>query len=172
MDFVLTAEDGSRLYCSSLNFHCRARAGEERNRSHPPSSSSSSRKLGGVGGEKRSVSASAVPAFHDAGLRKAVLVGGKSKSPSLESLDEVHEANWSPEDIVFLESLYRPFSLCLVSKYPLFDVLQVCACMCMHVLHVCMYGRLYMRMCTCMSLPYRCNSTYIRTYVLHTIPYV
>ena len=47
-------------------------------------------------------------------------------SPSFDYLDEAHEANWSPESIVNNpHELFQPVSLCLVSRLPLFDLLQV-----------------------------------------------
>ena len=51
------------------------------------------------------------------------------RSPSIDYLDEVNEANWSPESIVNQpKELYEPVCLCLVSRYPFFDILQVCGC--------------------------------------------
>ena len=47
-------------------------------------------------------------------------------SPLFDYLDEAHEANWSPESIVNQpQEMYQPVCLCLVSRLPLFDTLQV-----------------------------------------------
>ena len=49
----------------------------------------------------------------------------KMSSPSFDSLDEVHEVHWDQTGVVEPSELYEPMSLCLVSRVPLFDVLQV-----------------------------------------------
>ena len=42
------------------------------------------------------------------------------------NLDEEKELSFSMGSLMMEEELYEPRSLCLVSKFPLFDALQVC----------------------------------------------
>ena len=102
--FILTAEDGRRLFCSSLTFH-QLRKQKQR----------SSRRLMSVPTEQDVCSVG--------NHRKMMRM---KTSPSFDYLDEVNEANWSPESIVNQpKDMYEPVCLCLVSRLPLFDLLQV-----------------------------------------------
>ena len=102
--FILTAEDGRRLFCSSLTFH-QLRKQKQR----------SSKRLMSVPTEQ--------DVCNVANRRKMMRM---KTSPSFDYLDEVNEANWSPESIVNQpKDMYEPLCLCLVSRLPLFDLLQV-----------------------------------------------
>ena len=99
------AEDGKRLYCSNLTFYQLRKQ---------------TQKLG-----KRQLSAPIEPDVSAITNRQRQLRA--KRSPSIDYLDEVNEANWSPESIVNQpKELYEPVCLCLVSRYPFFDILQVC----------------------------------------------
>ena len=83
------------------------------------------------------------------------------RSSSFDSLDEAHEAHFSPEEVLVAEDeRYEPVSICLVSQLPLFDTLQVqgthpsflcvcvCACVCSCVC-VCVCVLVCVRVCVC-----------------------
>ena len=102
--FILTSEDGKRLFCSALTFYQLQKLSRQ--------------------SEKRKLS---VPLEQDmcsiASHRRMKRI---KTSPSFDYLDEVNEANWSPESIVNQpKEMFEPLCLCLVSRLPLFDILQV-----------------------------------------------
>jgi myotubularin-related protein 5/13 len=103
--FILTAEDGKRLFCSSLTFYqlqSLTKRAKKRLRSVPVDQDVSS-------------------------ITESRQMTRFKSSPSFDCLDEAHEANWSPEAIVNNpHEIFQPLSLCLVSRLPLFDVLQSC----------------------------------------------
>ncbi|CAI8053837.1 Myotubularin-related protein 13 [Geodia barretti] len=103
--FILTAEDGKRLFCSSLTFYQL----ESQNKR----------------AKKRMLSA---PAEQDvSSIAEACQIARFRSSPSFDCLDEALEANWSPEAIVNNpHEMFIPVSFCLVSRLPLFDILQSC----------------------------------------------
>ncbi len=74
-------------------------------------------------------------------------------APSFDNLDEGHEAYFSPRELLSNSSreTYEPVSLCLLSRYPLFDALQVCVCV-----RVCARVRVCMRECVWMYVSFVC----------------
>ena len=115
INFILTAEDGNRLYCTCLNFY---QLQQQARRS-----------------KRRFISTPTIKPPEIAGFRergKASSVGG------VDYLDEGNEVNWSLEDVWGVpDEAYEPMSLCVVSRFPLFDTLQVCVCVCVCVCSVC-----------------------------------
>jgi len=106
INFILTAEDGRRLFCTALNFYQLQKQAQR---------------------SKRRIMSLPIPFEEDEcpviSTRRATF---KMSSPSFDSLDEVHEVHWDQTGIVEPSELYEPVSLCLVSRVPLFDVLQSC----------------------------------------------
>lgn len=106
INFILTAEDGSRLYCTCLNFY---QLQQQAQRS-----------------KRRFVSTPTIGVTELEALSKR---RGKSCKDwnSVDYLDEGNEVNWSLEDVWEVpDEAYEPLSLCVVSKFPLFDTLQNC----------------------------------------------
>ena len=109
VSFILTSGDGRRLYCASLTFYQAQRQSQRAKKrlcSVPVN----------IGGDICMLSE------HQRRWRTSW------KSPSVDTLDEVYEAQWSPEMI--LGDLYEPVCLCLVSRLPLFETLQVSGGLC------------------------------------------
>ncbi|XP_064399586.1 myotubularin-related protein 5-like isoform X3 [Halichondria panicea] len=104
IDFILTAENGSRLFCSCLNFH-------QVTKQEPPQFLSASTE---------NLIDSPVTA------RKRSLMKWKKSPQHGDHLDEELEANLTAEDVLSPLELYEPISLCIISKQPLFHILKAC----------------------------------------------
>ena len=99
INFILTAENSSRLFCSALNFHQLHKPAPKTIRRHVALS-----MHGKVPTEKNRPHSRSVDYF----------------------LDEENEAHWSPDAVVVQQDdICEPFSLALVSKFPLYETLQV-----------------------------------------------
>ena len=122
-NFILTSETGRYLYCSSLNFHqpnnkLAAKQQQQQQQQHSLERGYSGKvKEGGSPFSERRRRA-----FKKKDETEALSI---SVSSIEVNLDEENELSFSMGSLMVEEELYEPISLCVVSKFPLFDALQV-----------------------------------------------
>ena len=133
-NFILTGATAQALYCTALNFHqpndklAMSRRLEEEETDGMNLSVISSLERG-CSGSQLHESSSSTP-FRErrrtAFKRKSQMEPMSISVSSIEvNLDEEKELSFSMGSLMMEEELYEPRSLCLVSKFPLFDALQV-----------------------------------------------
>jgi myotubularin-related protein 5/13 len=126
-NFILTNELGDRLYCSALNFYQPSNKMANRINKNKELLMENNNNLS----SRRSLSRSKANGSFNNTRRKAFKKKEDDPNDPLQSssaislssisisIDEDHEANTE-----FAEELYEPHSICIISKFPLYDALQ------------------------------------------------
>ena len=132
-NFILTGPTAQALYCTALNFH---QPNDKLAMSRRLEDETDGMNLSVISSLKRGYSESQLhEPSSSTPLKKRRRTAFKRKSQmepmsisvsSIEvNLDEEKELSFSMGSLMMEEELYEPRSLCLVSKFPLFDALQV-----------------------------------------------